>query len=57
MITTSSAEPEDQVRAVFYGLGATERWAPTKTPSRIIGDDTPKYAQGYFVYDSKKSGA
>ncbi|MEN8114929.1 MAG: 2-oxoacid:acceptor oxidoreductase family protein, partial [Actinomycetota bacterium] len=46
-----------QVRAVFYGLGADGTVGANKNTVKIVGDHTPLYAQGYFVYDSKKSGA
>ena len=45
------------VRAVFYGLGADGTVGANKNSIKIIGEDTANYAQGYFVYDSKKSGA
>ena len=44
-------------RAVFYGLGADGTVGATKNTVKIIGESTPLHAQGYFVYDSKKSGA
>jgi len=50
-------EPADVVRALFYGLGADGTVGSNKNTIKIIGDGTPNYAQGYFVYDSKKSGA
>jgi pyruvate-ferredoxin/flavodoxin oxidoreductase len=50
-------EPDDVVRALFYGLGADGTVGSNKNTIKIIGDGTPNYAQGYFVYDSKKSGA
>ncbi len=50
-------EPEDVVRAVFFGLGADGTVGANKNSIKIIGEETPYYAQGYFVYDSKKSGA
>src|SRR5829696_891945 len=50
-------EPDDQVRAVFWGLGADGTVSANKNSIKIIGEETPNYAQGYFVYDSKKSGA
>ncbi len=50
-------EPDDVVRAVFYGLGADGTVGANKNSIKIIGEDTDNYAQGYFVYDSKKSGA
>jgi len=49
-------EPDDVVRAVFFGLGADGTVGANKNSIKIIGEDTPNYAQGYFVYDSKKSG-
>jgi pyruvate-ferredoxin/flavodoxin oxidoreductase len=52
-----STEPENQVRAVFWGLGADGTVSANKNSIKIIGEETPNYAQGYFVYDSKKSGA
>ena len=42
---------------VFYGLGADGTVGANKNSIKIIGEDTDRYAQGYFVYDSKKSGA
>jgi len=45
------------VRALFYGLGADGTVGANKNSIKIIGEDTPNFAQGYFVYDSKKSGA
>jgi pyruvate-ferredoxin/flavodoxin oxidoreductase len=50
-------EPEDVVRAVFWGLGADGTVGANKNSIKIIGEETPFFAQGYFVYDSKKSGA
>ena len=50
-------EPEDVVRAVFYGLGSDGTVGANKASVKIIGDHTDLYAQGYFVYDSKKSGS
>jgi pyruvate-ferredoxin/flavodoxin oxidoreductase len=47
----------DVVRAVFYGLGADGTVGANKNSIKIIGEDTGNFAQGYFVYDSKKSGA
>ncbi|MFO0584902.1 MAG: pyruvate:ferredoxin (flavodoxin) oxidoreductase [Anaeromyxobacter sp.] len=49
-------EPKEVVRALFYGLGADGTVGANKNSIKIIGEDTPNYAQGYFVYDSKKSG-
>ncbi len=50
-------EPQGVTRAVFYGLGADGTVGATKNTVKIIGENTPLHAQGYFVYDSKKSGA
>ncbi len=50
-------EPEEQVRAMFWGLGADGTVSANKNSIKIIGEETANYAQGYFVYDSKKSGA
>ncbi len=44
-------------RAVFYGLGSDGTVGANKNSVKIIGEETPMYAQGYFVYDSKKSGS
>jgi pyruvate-ferredoxin/flavodoxin oxidoreductase len=52
-----TAEGADVVRALFYGLGADGTVGANKNSIKIIGEDTPNYAQGYFVYDSKKSGS
>ncbi|HXG38062.1 MAG TPA: pyruvate:ferredoxin (flavodoxin) oxidoreductase, partial [Bacteroidota bacterium] len=49
-------EPENTVRAIFYGLGSDGTVSANKNSIKIIGEDTENYAQGYFVYDSKKSG-
>jgi len=50
-------EPDDVVRGVFFGLGADGTVGANKNSIKIIGEETDNYAQGYFVYDSKKSGA
>jgi pyruvate-ferredoxin/flavodoxin oxidoreductase len=50
-------EPEDTVRCVFWGLGADGTVGANKNSIKIIGEETPNDAQGYFVYDSKKSGS
>ena len=52
-----SIEPENVVRAMFYGLGADGTVGANKNSIKIIGENTSNYAQGFFVYDSKKSGA
>ncbi|HJW89071.1 MAG TPA: pyruvate:ferredoxin (flavodoxin) oxidoreductase [Anaerolineales bacterium] len=51
-----SIENEDTVRAVFFGLGADGTVGANKNSIKIIGEETENYSQGYFVYDSKKSG-
>ncbi len=50
-------EPGDVMRAVFYGLGSDGTVGANKNSVRIVGNNTPLHAQGYFVYDSKKSGS
>jgi pyruvate-ferredoxin/flavodoxin oxidoreductase len=50
-------EPEGTRRALFFGLGADGTVGANKNSIKIIGEGTDLYAQGYFVYDSKKSGA
>ena len=50
-------EPADVVRAVFFGLGSDGTVGANKNSIKIIGEETDNYAQGYFVYDSKKAGA
>lgn len=50
-------EPDDVMRAVFFGLGADGTVGANKNSIKIIGESTENHAQGYFVYDSKKSGA
>ncbi|HEU6447448.1 MAG TPA: pyruvate:ferredoxin (flavodoxin) oxidoreductase, partial [Verrucomicrobiae bacterium] len=52
-----STEPANVVRAMFYGLGADGTVGANKNSIKIIGEETSNYAQGYFVYDSKKSGS
>ncbi|HWC15901.1 MAG TPA: 2-oxoacid:acceptor oxidoreductase family protein, partial [Terriglobales bacterium] len=52
-----STEDEGTMRALFYGLGADGTVGANKNSIKIIGEDTALYAQGYFVYDSKKSGS
>lgn len=48
---------EGQYSAMFYGLGSDGTVGASKNTIKIIGEDTPNYAQGYFVYDSKKAGS
>ncbi len=50
-------EPDDVVRGVFFGLGADGTVGANKNSIKIIGEETENYGNGYFVYDSKKSGA
>jgi pyruvate-ferredoxin/flavodoxin oxidoreductase len=50
-------EPPDVMTALFYGLGADGTVGANKNSIKIIGDETDLHVQGYFVYDSKKSGA
>ena len=52
-----STEPDNVIRAMFYGLGADGTVGANKNSIKIIGEETPNFAQGYFVYDSKKSGS
>ena len=52
-----STEDPKTVRAVFYGLGSDGTVGANKNSIKIIGEDTENFAQGYFVYDSKKSGS
>jgi pyruvate-ferredoxin/flavodoxin oxidoreductase len=50
-------EDAKTVRALFYGLGSDGTVGANKNSIKIIGTETDNYAQGYFVYDSKKSGS
>ena len=50
-------EDDNVVRAMFYGLGSDGTVGANKNSIKIIGESTDNYAQGYFVYDSKKAGA
>jgi pyruvate-ferredoxin/flavodoxin oxidoreductase len=52
-----STEDPKTVRALFYGLGSDGTVGANKNSIKIIGNETDNYAQGYFVYDSKKSGS
>ncbi|HEU0027268.1 MAG TPA: pyruvate:ferredoxin (flavodoxin) oxidoreductase [Ktedonobacterales bacterium] len=52
-----SIEPDETVRCVFWGLGSDGTVGANKNSIKIIGEETANYAQGYFVYDSKKSGS
>ena len=55
-IPSFSIEAPETVRCVFWGLGADGTVGANKNSIKIIGEETDNYAQGYFVYDSKKSG-
>jgi pyruvate-ferredoxin/flavodoxin oxidoreductase len=50
-------ESPDTVRGIFYGLGSDGTVGANKNSIKIIGEETDNYAQGYFVYDSKKAGS
>jgi pyruvate-ferredoxin/flavodoxin oxidoreductase len=50
-------EPDDVSRALFFGLGADGTVSANKATIKIIGEETPLFAQGYFEYDSRKSGS
>ena len=50
-------EPPEVVRALFFGLGADGTVGANKNSTKILAGDPDRYAQGYFVYDSKKSGS
>jgi pyruvate-ferredoxin/flavodoxin oxidoreductase len=50
-------EGEEVIGCIFYGLGADGTVGANKNSIKIIGEGTPGYAQGFFVYDSKKSGS
>jgi len=52
-----SIEPSDVYRAMFYGLGSDGTVGANKNSCKIIGEQGSRFAQGYFVYDSKKAGA
>ncbi len=52
-----STEPDSVFRGLFYGLGADGTVGANKNSIKIIGEETENYAQGYFVYDSKKAGS
>jgi len=52
-----TTEADDVTRAVFFGLGSDGTVGASKNSVKIIGENTPMYAQGYFVYDSKKAGS
>jgi len=52
-----TTERKDVVRCIFYGLGSDGTVGANKNSIKIIGEETDNYAQGYFVYDSKKAGS
>lgn len=52
-----SIEDPETVRCIFWGLGADGTVGANKNSIKIIGEETDNYTQGYFVYDSKKSGS
>jgi len=52
-----TTEPEGRFCGMFYGLGSDGTVGANKNSIKIIGEGTENYAQGYFVYDSKKAGA
>jgi len=52
-----SVESPKTVRCMFWGLGADGTVGANKNSIKIIGEETDNYTQGYFVYDSKKSGS
>ncbi|UCD65169.1 MAG: pyruvate:ferredoxin (flavodoxin) oxidoreductase [Candidatus Zixiibacteriota bacterium] len=63
-VTMTSLDPDlsfdiegENFRGMFYGLGADGTVGANKNSIKIIGENTDNYAQGYFVYDSKKAGA
>lgn len=53
---TIKTEPEGTIKCKFWGFGSDGTVGANKSAIKIIGDDTDMYAQGYFAYDSKKSG-
>jgi len=52
-----STEPDDVATALFFGLGSDGTVSANKNSIKILGAETSRYVQGYFVYDSKKAGA
>jgi pyruvate-ferredoxin/flavodoxin oxidoreductase len=50
-------DPAQNVQALFWGLGSDGTIGANKNSIKIIGEETEQYAQGYFVYDSKKAGS
>jgi pyruvate-ferredoxin/flavodoxin oxidoreductase len=55
--STFSIESKETVQCVFWGLGSDGTVGANKNSIKIIGEETENFAQGYFVYDSKKSGS
>ena len=53
---TITTEPEGRIKCKFWGFGSDGTVGANQSAIKIIGDDTDMYAQGYFSYDSKKSG-
>ncbi|MGI9606397.1 MAG: pyruvate:ferredoxin (flavodoxin) oxidoreductase [Acidimicrobiales bacterium] len=56
-VDTDWTEPDTTLRALFYGLGSDGTVGANKNTVKIVGTRTTNHAQGYFVYDSKKSGS
>jgi pyruvate-ferredoxin/flavodoxin oxidoreductase len=56
-VDPSFVAPTRAVQAMFFGLGSDGTVGANKTSIKLIGEHTDMYAQGYFVYDSKKSGS
>jgi pyruvate-ferredoxin/flavodoxin oxidoreductase len=54
---TFDIEPDDVSRALFFGLGADGTVSANKASIKIIGEETPLFAQGHFEYDSRKAGS
>ncbi len=52
-----SAESDSTVRCIFWGVGSDGTVGANKNSIKIIGEETENYAQGYFAYDSRKSGS
>jgi pyruvate-ferredoxin/flavodoxin oxidoreductase len=55
--TEFDIEPDDVSRALFFGLGSDGTVSANKASIKIIGEQTPRFAQGHFEYDSRKAGA
>ncbi|MCE5302123.1 MAG: pyruvate:ferredoxin (flavodoxin) oxidoreductase [Planctomycetaceae bacterium] len=52
-----TTEKDDVVRAMFFGLGSDGTVSANRNSVKIVGENTPLHAQGYFVYDSRKAGS